>query len=351
MHLNKFFLLILLFLASCKKETVDPLAPIETFSNGLLVLNEGLFQQNNSSLSWVDFTKETVNNTIFEDKVGRLLGDTGNDLKKYGGKIYIVVNVSSTIEVIDASTGKEIKQIAMVDGTTPKQPRSISFYQNKAYVTCYDGFVDVIDTATLIITDRIPVGANPEQSVATYNKLFVTNSGGLNYPNVDSTVSIIDLTSKQEIERLTIGKNPGGIALDINGNVYAISRGNYSTIPSRMHKIDPTTFQITNFSYDVSGITSFQDNFILTYSDATTGATTTSLFNPTSGQIITNDFLDLTLVTTLYGIQYSPQSQRLYVTDAMNYTNSGYVRVFDSNGNYITSHHVGLNPSKVIVYE
>jgi hypothetical protein len=55
---------------------------------------------------------------------------------------------------------------------------------------------------------------------------------------MDSTVSVIDLNAKSELTKIVVGKNPGSIVTDHQGDVYVISRGNYSTIPSRMKKID-----------------------------------------------------------------------------------------------------------------
>lgn len=40
----------------------------------------------------------------------RGLGDTANDMAIYGEKLYIVVNVSSQIEVIDLQSGLSLKR-------------------------------------------------------------------------------------------------------------------------------------------------------------------------------------------------------------------------------------------------
>ena len=149
-------------LFSCKKDETKCPATAPNLANGTLVLCEGLYQQNNSSISWIDFSSGVIDNSYFVTRTNRQIGDTGNDIKRYGGKIYVVVNVSSVIEVLSASDFTSIKQIQMESGGVAKQPRSIAFYGGNAYVTCYDGFVDVIDTTSLTVTTRIPVGNNPE---------------------------------------------------------------------------------------------------------------------------------------------------------------------------------------------
>ena len=345
-------LFITLLAFSCKKKKVEePEAP-QTLQHGMLVLNEGLFQQNNAALGWFDFSADSYTSNFFEQKTNRSLGDTGNDMKRYGGKIYVIVNVSSTLEVLDASTGNSISQISMVANGTPKQPRYITFNGPKAYITCYDGFVDVLDTASLSITNRIPVGANPEGLTISNGKLFVANSGGLNFPNVDSTVSVIDLGSLQEITRITVGKNPGSIQADQNGDVYVITRGDYASIPSRMHRINANTNTLAqSFTFDASGISSFNANFLISYHDFSSGDNRIALFDTNTETIANPNYISTSGIQTLYGVQYSPITNKIYCLDAKNYTVTGQVHVFSFNGIFETSYNVGLNPTSILIYE
>ncbi|WP_343747824.1 YncE family protein [Fluviicola sp.] len=352
MRSNYFLILLVLFAIGCKKKKAqEPDAP-KTLQHGMLVLNEGLFQQNNSTLGWFDFDSNSYTSNFFEQKTNRSLGDTGNDMKKYGGKIYVIVNVSSTVEILDAATGNSISQISMISGGTPKQPRYIAFSGSKAYITCYDGFVDVLDTASLTITNRIPVGANPEGLAVSNGKLFVANSGGLNFPNVDSTVSVIDLGSLQEITRISVGKNPGAVQTDPSGEVYVITRGDYASIPSRMHRINPNTLSVVqSFNFDAGGISPFNNQFLISYHDFSSGDKRIALFDPGSETMINTAYVPTSGIQTLYGVSYSSVTNKIYCLDAKNYTVTGQVHVFSSTGTFETSYHVGLNPCKILIYE
>lgn len=344
--------LLIAIVVGCKKDKTkeEPAAPAQ-LQNGLLVLNEGLFNHNNSGLSWINLSDHSVGNQFFEEKTSRGLGDTGNDLKRYGGKIYIVVSVSSTVEILDAKTGLSLRQIGMSENGTPKQPRSIAFYGTKAYVSCYDGFVDVIDTASLQITQRIAVGSNPEGLAVSNGKLYVANSGGLNYPNVDSTLSVIDLSTHQELQRIVVGKNPGAVCADAQGDIYVISRGNYSTIPSRMHRINTITDTKENsFSFDASGISRMNNYLLISYYDQTSSNSSIALFDATTEQIIQATYIYTGSMTTLYGVSYAPETDKIYCCDANGYTNTGFVHVYTSGGQFERTYNVGLNPSKVLVF-
>lgn len=339
------------FFLSCRKKTPEP--PVETnLSSGWLVLNEGLFQQNNSTLGWYNLNNQSYTTDFFEQRTNRSLGDTGNDLQRYGGKIYIIVNVSSTLEILDANTGNSLKQIIMQANGQAKQPRSIRFYNGKGYISCYDGFVDVLDTASMSIIKRIPVGSNPEGLAFSNGKLFVANSGGLNAPLMDSTVSVIDLNSETEIQKIVVGMNPGAVLADNSGEIYVITRGNYSTVPSRMHRINSISNIVEeNFNFDISGIYPMNDQFIYTYTNFSSGNQAVGVFNPQTETIINTSLIDLTNIVTLYGVQYISEIDKLVCFDAHNYTQTGEVYVFHSNGSFAYKFSAGLNPSRILYYE
>lgn len=345
------FIIATLTFVACKKNNNEVPEPVAFFKNGLLVVNEGLFQQNNAHLTWVDFTKEEVNNEIFEQKTNRQLGDTGNDIGRYGSKVYVVVNVSSTIEVLDAQNGSPIKQINMMHNGIPKQPRFITFSNGRAFVPCFDGYVDVIDTASLEVTQRIKVGENPDGIHAANNRLYVINSGGLNFPNVDSTLSVIDLISLTETAKITVGKNPRQVLTDKNGDIWVITQTpSLSWDDFQLVKVNHNTMNIdTTFTWDVNKMALVGDNLLIyTYSN---NQSAIHLVNPETGSIIQQNFIPASMFTTFYGAKFDASRNQLYCFDAMNYVNQGYIRVFTPTGTHLRDIKVGLNPSKLLIYE
>jgi YVTN family beta-propeller protein len=351
MRSNRFLILLLALFAfnSCKKKEVALCPPSTESLNGkILVLNEGLFQQNNSSLSLIDPSSGTVNPSFFESQAGRPLGDTGNDIKRYGDKIYIVVNVSSTIEVLDAKTGLSIKQILMQAGGQAKQPRFIDFHNGKAFISCYDGFVDVLDTTSLNISSRIAVGSNPDHLRVAGNKLYVSNSGGLNFPLVDSTVSVISLSTLSEIKKITVGKNPGSIALAGNGDIYVVSRGDFGANPSRMHRIETIGDTKTeDYPFDGEQLTEINGDLLVFES---VGQASVKKFNTSSNSLATADFLSFSGINTPYKVQFVSSLNRVFVMDANGYVNAGFVHTYTSNGAFVEKVKVGLVPSSLLSF-
>jgi YVTN family beta-propeller protein len=347
----KYYFLFLFFIFACKKEDInDDHNVFKTFQNGLLVLNEGLFQQNNSTLSWVDLATDEVKSDVFLNINNRLLGDTGNDLKRYGGKIYIVVNASSTVDVIDAKTLKRIAQIDMKYNGVAQQPRYIDFYQNKAYVSSFDGYVNEIDTAQLTITNRIKVGENPDGLSISGGYLYVANSGGLNFPNVDTTVFQIDLLNLSVQDTFVVGNNPGRVVAHESGYVYVVKRGNYGSEPSELIKINTQNGTVENTATPASGIYRIDEEMYITYYNESTQNNTVSVFDFSTNSIVQNNIIDGSQIQTLYGVSKLPDGT-IVCMDAMGYTNSGYLRFFTPNGSLKKSINVGLNPNNFLYYE
>jgi YVTN family beta-propeller protein len=332
-----------LVLASCHKDKVvkPTLTPV---TDGFYILNQGLFNDNNSTLSFYSYSSKTVTADIFNSANGRGLGDTGNDIEIYGGKMYIVVNVSSTVEVVDPKTAKSIRQIKLFNGTTGRQPRDVAFYKGNAYVSSYDGTVAIIDTATLGVTSYIPVGRNPEQLAVANGKLYVANSGGLDYPNYDTTVSVIDLASATVTKTLTVAANPQNVGTDNNGNVYVLSAGNYADVGPSLAVINDNTDVVSSqTSFDGSGmvIQGTTAYFI-------TSTNTIKVFDLKTQTVTTSNFVsDGTAITTPYALAVDGSTGEVFVTDAKDYASAGSVFAFDKTGKKEYSITVGINPGKI----
>jgi YVTN family beta-propeller protein len=331
--------------SSCRKDndTNPEEVDITPVRKGLYILNEGSFNSNNGSLTYYDYdTKITVADQ-FSVANNRGLGDTGNDAQVYGSKLYVVVNVSSTVEVLEAKTAKSIKQIQFKNGDVGRQPRAIVFNKNKAFISSYDGTVAVVDTASLLIEKYITVGRNPERMAIANGKLYVANGGGLDYPNVDHTVSVIDLTSLTETKKIEVTLNPFAVAADQYGDIYVLSYGINDTAPA-MNIIDSKTDLVTKKIDNLSAgdIAINGDYAYLTdYSGV-------QLFNVKTEAIEKTNFItDGTTLTTPYSVTADAVTGEVFITDAKDYSSNGEVFCFDQNGTKKYSLVTGINPGGV----
>lgn len=361
-HLLQLCLFIPLFIACDDLEDKpDPIPAMdgsisETGTAELYILSEGLFNLNNSSLARYSFKNNKLTKNYFKELNKRGLGDTANDIAIYGSKLYIVVNVSSTIEVVDLYTGISIKQIPMLtDNGSSRQPRHIAFHKDKAYICSFDGTVARIDTTSLEIERYVKAGRNPESICVQNEKLYVSNSGGLDHSEglgVDKTVSVIDIASFTEIKKIEVGPNPGCILPGPDETVYVATHGsNIADVDYHFVKINGHTDEVEHIydekvmNFAISGNIAYLYNY-----NYTTETSSIKVFSLKTGETIRNNFIsDGTKINTPYGININPFSGNIYITEAYSYTITGDVLCFNQNGQLLFRlNRVGLNPNTVI---
>lgn len=338
------FLLPLLVI-SCKPDPPQP-DPHDTYTNGLFILNEGLFQMNNSTLSFYSFSTGKLAENVFLDANHRGLGDVGNDLQQYGSKLYIVVNNSNIVEVVDAQTVQSLKTIQM----SGKQPRRLAFLDGKAYISCFDGDVVRVDTTTLEIEASVHTGPNPDGICVCNGKLYVSNSGGLNNPDYGNTVSVIDPASFTVTKNITVGINPTRIKAYNDRYVYVVSNGDYVNVPYQFQKIDAQTDEmVKNYHLEVYNFDIYQN---LAYLYSYNFSTMTSWFKVLdleTDEIVNDSFIsDGTQLQTPYNITVNPMNGDVYITDAGTYSANGDVYCFDKNGRKKFSFEAGLCPASMV---
>ncbi|MCW3467303.1 DUF5074 domain-containing protein [Chitinophaga nivalis] len=341
--------LLIILSAGCRKDMPRPTIAYKdipgfsrntdgkTTVKGFYLLNEGNMNMNKSSLDYVDLINGRYIRKMYEAKnttIVKGLGDVGNDLRIYGSKLYAVINNSNKVEVMDAATTRVLKQIPI------RQSRYVVFYKDNAYVTSNEGYVAIIDTATLNETGRIPTGRNPEQMAIIGNRLYVANSGGYSPPNYERTVSVINLDTRQELKRIDVAINLHRLAVDEEGDLYVTSRGDYYTIPSRLYVVDTKTDKVKKeFPIGASNLVIHNGLayiYCVEWSHITHKNTITySLIDVKTEQLLDRKFItDGTdkEITIPYGIAVDPDTEDVFVTDALNYVTPGFLYCFDKNG-------------------
>lgn len=316
------------------------------------LLNEGKQGDNNASLSLVNIEEKTITNNYFQTVNGRPLGDVAQDIIQHGSKIYISVSESGTIEVIDAKSGKAIKQIDMGS----RYPRYIAANGSKIYVSCYyPHSVVSIDTTTLEIGAVCTLsGLRPEGLCVADNKLYVCNSYDADESNnysYDSTLSVIDLATFTESKRINIAYNPQQVIALADGRLAINFFGDYGLNPSGVAIYNIAEDKATLIlGIPVAGMTA-NDNTIFTYGsdyDENWNAVpalnkidlTTMLATPFVPEMIGD-------IKAPYGMAINPTNGEIYLTDAQNYTTNGDLYCITSEGTLRWKAETSLLPKKL----
>ena len=332
---------------------------------GFFLLNEGNMGSNKCTLDFYDYATGIYSKNIFPERnpeVVQELGDVGNDMAIYGSRLWVVVNCSNLVEVIDVRTGWHIEQISIPNC------RYITFKDQYAYVSSYAGPVEIdpnsrlgyvakIDTSSLEIIDTCTVGYQPEEMAIVGDYLYVANSGGYRVPNYDNTVSVIDLHIFREIQKIEVAPNLHRMEADAYGNIWVSSRGDYYDIPSMTFVINSEN----NSVCDVLDLLACTDmtlcgDSLYVYSNAWNYFTQTSDINYAVVDVKTHQVVTRNFITdgteqqfkNPYGIAVNPNTREIFVTDARDYVTPGKVYCFSPDGKLKWQANTGDIPSRIV---
>lgn len=343
----------------------------------LYILNEGVMGMGNSSIDFYDFADGTYVTDAFpaaNPDVPFGLGDTGNDLAVYGGKLWAVMNGSDLVEVMEASTMEHIMDIDV------PACRDIAFSGRYAYVTSWagnvsddgdrTGMVYRIDMNSLSIAGTVEVSYQPEDIAALDGKIYVANSGGMT-DGYDNRLSIIDEESFSLERTVEIAANICDIAPDAYGRLWISSPGDYYSVHSGIYVYDTASGTVLKPEPGANILPEWI-NDIRVSSMYSTGSHLWVLGNEnewdyTAGAgkycLYTIDCQTLTMTRTElsrtgaesiynpYGIWVSPDEKTIAITDAASYTEPGYILFLDANLNFVSSFQTGFLPGHFAVLE
>ena len=333
---------------------------------GFFLLNEGNMGANKCTLDFYDYSIGIYSKNIFAERnpdIGQELGDVGNDMAIYGNKLYVVVNCSNLVEVMDVRTGSHIGQISIPNC------RSIAFWDNYAYVSSYagpveetdpnspPGYVARIDTLSLTVNATCTVGFQPEEMAVVGDYLYVANSGGYRVPYYDNTVSVVDLNNFLEIRKIDVAPNLHRMEADIYGNIWVSSRGDYYDIPSMTFVINTEDNAVCDMLEDLpcTDMTLCGDSLYV-YSNTWNYFTQSADINYAIVDVRTHEVVSRSIITdgteveiqNPYGIAVNPQTREILVTDARDYVTPGKVFCFSPEGELKWSVYTGDIPSRIV---
>lgn len=358
MYRHAYILLALLavVLTGCRNEDiifipeeVPTTQPEYTDVDGFYLLCEGNMGSNKATLDYFDAREGKYARNIYakaNPDVPKEMGDVGNDVGIYGSKMYVVVNCSNKIDVLDKRTVRKLGQINIPNC------RFIKFHKGYAYVTSYagpvqidpdykqKGFVAKIDTATMQEVDRCIVGYQPDQLEIVGEKIYVANSGGYMVPNYENTLSVIDIATFKEERRIPIAINLGLCKADRHGVLWVASRGDYYDRPSGLYAYDTRKDRLVKtIDIPVSAFWLDGDRLYVVsaqWSNVSMSNTVSyAIVDVEKMEVLTRQFItDGTdeQIRIPYAVAVHPVTKDIYVTDAKQYWDPGHLYCFGPDG-------------------
>lgn len=345
-------------------EVVDAAVDASAKLSGIYLINEGNQGSNKARLDFLNFHNGFYIRDVFTEynpEVVKGLGDTGNDVQVYKGKVFVAVNGSHKVEIMDAYSMKRLAQVDVPNC------RFIAFDGNSAYVTSYvakdkealktqKGALYRIDLDTYKVTGQVTVGYQPEQLVIRDGKAYVANSGGY-VAGYDDTISVVDLKSMKVEYDIKVAVNLELMLVDADGVIWVSSRGNYIDVSSTLNYLvkKGDKYELGgSVNVPVSSMALAGDKIYVigsTYTPPTWALTTTyNIVNAKTRKLESGSFItDGTEsdITTAYTVTVNPGNGDIYVTDAKDYVSSGTLHCYTGSGKHKWSVRTGDIPGRI----
>ncbi|OFY63826.1 MAG: hypothetical protein A3H98_00085 [Bacteroidetes bacterium RIFCSPLOWO2_02_FULL_36_8] len=330
--------IICLFLFACRSDVPEDIPKPDLKFNsgqGVYITCEGNFQFGNAKISFYDITGDTVIEDIYQPANNSSLGDVCQSMYFFNNKIYIIINNSGKIVVVNPDNFKLISEITGF--ISPRYFLPVS--NSKAYITdLYANKIGVVDLSAGIITGQIPCKGWTEELLTVYGKVFVTN--------LKSEYIYIINSSKDVLEdSIKTGFGSNSIVEDKNGKLWVLCSGNQTkNVSAVLNRINPISQQIE------------KSLFFRTLSDSPwrldiNGTKDTLYFiNTDVFRISINDsILPIQAFISqgnknFYGIGIDPKNGDIYIADAVDYIQRGVIYRYKRNGSLIRTFRVGILP-------
>ncbi len=342
----KFFVFaVIFFFVACHPENQEV---IQLSDNGVFVINEGNFTYGNASLSFIDFNGDSISNNVFYGANKIPLGDVAQSGEIIDDKLFIVVNNSGKIWVVNRRSIEILKEIPGF--TSPRYILQVG--DSKAYVSdLYSPYITILDLDKLEKAGTVFVGASTEQMVEYQGFVYVCNW------SYGRKIYKISVTEDKVVDSLQVAYQPNSLRIDKYGRLWVLSDG--GNLPDTAQNEFPALTRINLQNFEIDTVFYFASKSVSPVRLCIDPAGENLFFlvsswnnNVENGGVFRMRITD----TALPQNPLIPQNGRLFyslaiaedgkifVSDAKDYLQNGDVLLFDSSGSLINVFQAGIIP-------
>jgi hypothetical protein len=350
MNIFAYALLLVLLISGCVKDDDPAYIPTGPYANGAFISNEGTFGLANASVSFYDFAGDSIRNSIFNLVNKRPLGQLLQSMYTVSGSIYMILNLSDTVAIVN---GFDFKQTGIITGLS--SPRYMTSFNSKGYITQWgeSGVVKVVDLNTNEILRTIDAGTGPEQAIVANGNILVCNGGAY---DVDSTISVINPASDRVAQTIVVGDNPKEMVIDKNNDIWVLCYGyikydgSFNIIletPSKLVRLSGQSFEkkaeyIISATRHPQHIDISKDKSIIYYGG---GFGYAGIFAMNVEATVTPSTPLVDGSKFFYGFNVNPGNGEIFALDATDFTTSGILRRYSPQGILVKEYTVGIAPN------
>ena len=332
---NILIILIAINLNSCAKLNPDEISSNVTINgNGLVVVgNEGNFGSGNASLSIYNKNSGEISNNVYQNLNQSLLGDVLHSISHIDHQLFLIINNSGKIIIINDETFEFLYQIDNM--VSPR--KIIKINNSKYYITdIYSNSIYIYNTYQNSLSE-ILVNGWCEDIIMQYEKVFVCNKA-------NNQIYVINSNSDFIVDSISVGANPVSIKEDLKGNMWVLCQGNITENPS-ISLIKSETSEILR-SFNLENNQSYPSSLNIHNNQVyliNKHVYKIQNLNDSTAEIVWQNNNN-----TFYNLSIDPYVKDIYVTDAKDYVQNGTLFIIDSNGNLKNEVTTGIIPKSII---
>lgn len=322
----------ILFFQSCKKDDDNNNNSTPKDYKGVLVINEGGFLKGNSSVSYYNPDNGNEEEDAFKAANNRPLGDIFQSVEKINGKLYLVVNNSGKIEVVDPVSLSGTGQITGLG--SPRYILAPGGQTTTAYVTdLFAGAIHIVNLTTNTKTGSIALPGWSEKMVEANGRVYVNNYSNNKIYLINPAGNIVD-------DSIALSGPPVALVKDKNGKLWVLADSTGST-KAKFMRINPAGNSVEATIEFAQGQSASRVEI--------NGSSDKIYFlggNGAYAMDITATALPSTPIKTgfFYGLGVDPKDGSVYLGDPLNFSQRGTVyRIKTDNSE--SSFKAGIAPS------
>ena len=351
---------VLWFLASCMSEEIwiernKPAISVDEIfrDRGVVILNEGNFNYGNTSLSFYNISTGKIENDVYYRQNGVPMGDVAHSANFHNGLLYIVINNSGKVVVMNMGKYTSLKAFEYIGKITGlSSPRYVEILSDsKAYITdLYARKISVFNPQNLKIEKVIPTHdhsgeyyRHPTEQMILFDSLLFTNCYSF-----DDQILIINTHTDEVIDSIKVLKQPSSMVTDKNGKLWVLCDGGYEgssfsdEFPglARIDMKSKTLEKVYIFPQSdwprrlcINGNrdTLYYVNGDIWRMSVNANRLPEASFIPAEGKLF-------------YSLGIDPVTSEIYAGDAIDYVQNGVVYRFNPRGDVVDTIRVGVNP-------
>lgn len=327
-------LFALILLSACVKD--KPQEPVTSgttinANSKVLVVNEGGFGYNNADITIYDPASGSITDNYYrQQNNNQALGDVCQSACKFNNHYYLMMNNSNQVTVVNADN---FVKTAIIPGfNSPRYLLPLTY--SKAYVSdLYASSIQIIDLNSNSISGNIPCMSGTEEMAMIYNKAFVTCSNSQYCYVINAATDVIT-------DSIPVGKNATSLVIDRYSKLWVLAGGN-SSQAGKLLRINPVTLQ-TELSLSFN-LTDNANHLRINKSRDTLYYLNKGIhrFLISDSQLPSSPLVNQGS-KVYYGLGVNPKDYTIYVSDAIDYVQKSKIEVYKPDGTLKSSFTAGI---------